>query len=345
MPAEEHLLALQERVVEQLKKANMEGLRAQYLKHAQESLASKQYDQAISTLETAKLDCGESDEITYLLENARRQKKEEQHSQASAAILEKANKRLAQEDLEGALEILKAGAKQVGGAPIEQLLRQTQERLDEVSRRLEAVISRVTALADTDPSQALQLLASQPAGVQQHSQLRAIKAKLDIAAEQQKATQQAITQSLDQRNKRDLRGGLETLETVRRAYGDSPAIAAAIADYKQRQTSIANDMVGESVSKARQALLAKKGQLALEELQRSAEVLEIADANCQTDWNRLAQEAAQLAKVKTGTGNVPIIVQSKGPSTGMIAGIAAAVLVIVGAVLFFTLHGRGNGKR
>ena len=101
--------------------------------------------------------------------------------------------------------------------------------------------------------------------------------------------------------------------------------------------------MSESLVKARQALLAKKGTLALEELQRSADVLDLAEPSLRADWQRLAQEAAQAAKVKVGaTGNIPIIVQAKGPSTGMIAGIAAAVLAVVGGILFFTLHGRQN---
>ena len=342
MPGEERLLALQERVVEQLKLANIEGLRAQYLKHAQESLAARQYDQAISTLESAALDCGESPQITYLLENARAQKTEAERAQASAAVLDAAQKRLAAEDLEGALEILRPAAQRVGGAQINQLLRQTQERLDEVSRRLEAVVTRVSTLGDTDPAQALQLLASQPLSIQQHSRLKTLKAKWEIAAEQQNVTQQAIAQATQLREKRDLRGGLDALEAVRRAYGDSPGITAAIADYKQKQTPIASAMVSESVAKARQALLAKKGPEALQELQRSAEVLELADASCKADWNRLAQEAAQLAKVKVGTGTMPIIVQSNGPSMGMLVGIAAVVLVVVGGLVFYLMRQKAS---
>ena len=342
IPGEEHLLALQERVVDQLKKANLEGLRAQYIKHAQSSLAAKQYDQAISSLESAALDCGESPEITYLLENARAEKKRDEHAHASAAVLEQANKRLAEDDLEGALGILKAGSQSVGGPAIDQLQRQTQERLDEIVRRLDAVVARVTSLADTDPAQALQLIAAQPSGVQQHSALRAVRARLEMAAEQQNATQQAVAQAAELRGKRDLRGGMEALEAVRRAYGDSPAITAAIADYKQQRTAVANEMLGASIAKARQALLAKKGSLALEELQRSAEVREFADPGVRADWDRLAQEAAQAAKAKVGTGNVPIIVQTKGPSTAMIAGIAAVVLVVAG-LLFYLLRGKPSG--
>ncbi|ADW71075.1 serine/threonine-protein kinase [Granulicella tundricola] len=342
IPGEERLLALQERVVDQLKKANLEGLRAQYLKHAQTSLDAAQYDQAISTLETAALDCGETPEITYLLEHARTEKLNKERSQAAAAVLEEAHRKLAAEDLEGAIAVLKPAAQQGGTPAIEQLLRQTQERLDEIGRRMEAVIARVQSLSETDPAQALQLLNSQPAAVQQHSQLKAIRAKIEGRAEQQRAIQASIAQANELLNKRDLRGGLEILEAVRNAYGDSPEITAVVTDYKRRQVPIANAMVGESISQARQAILAKKGPLALEELRKSAEVLAVSDANLQADWNRLAQEAAKVSKARLDTtGSVPIIVQSKGLSS-MLIGILAAVVLIVAGAVFYVIHTRSN---
>jgi serine/threonine protein kinase len=342
MPGEERLLALQERVVDQLKKANLEGLRAQYLKHAQASIDSGQYDQAISTLETAALDCGETPEVTYLLEHARTEKKNKERAQAAAVVIESAQKKLAEEDFEGAISILKP-AQSMQSAAIDTLLRQTQERLDEVARRMEAVIARVQSLSESDPAQALTLLNSQPTAVQQHSKLKAIRVKLDAGIEKQKATQAAFVQAKDLLTKRDLRGGLEALEAVRNAYGDSPDLTAAVADYKQRQIPIANEMVSASIAQARQAILAKKGPQALEELRKSAEVLPIADEPLRADWNRLAQEAAKVAKTRLDTtGTLPILVQSKGPSP-IVIGIIAVVVLVVAGVVFFVVKSKSGG--
>ncbi|WP_263385462.1 serine/threonine protein kinase [Granulicella arctica] len=343
IPGEEGLLLLQERVVEQLKKANLDGLRSQYLKHAQASIDAGQFDQALATLETATLDCGQTPEIVYLMEYARSEKQTRERDKAAAEVLAQAQQKIAAEDLEGAVAILRPAAQQTKNAAVDQLLRQTQERLDEITRRLEAVLTRVQSLSETDPSQALQLLLSQPPAVQQHSKLKAIRAKLDIRAEQQRVTREAIDRAAELQNKRDLRGGMEALESVRQAYGDSPELAVAIQEFTDRRGPIAGQMVSESITSARQAILAKNGKLALEELQKSGSVLDFAESNLQADWKRLAQEASKVAGAKLDTtGTFPIVVQSEGPSTTVIAGIAAAVLIIVGAVVFFALRSNSH---
>ena len=251
MPGEEHLLALQEHVVEQLKRANLEGLRAQYLTHAQASIDAGQFDQAIATLESATLDCGETPETAYLLERARFEKQNQERIQAAATVIEKAQRCIAADDLEGAVAILKPAAQKIGGAAIDQLLRQTQERLDELSRRMEAVLLRVRSLSESDPEQALQLLSSQPPAVQQHSQLKALRSQIEMQAEHRRALREAVAKSDELLASRNLPGGLVALETVQGAYGDSPAVAAAIAAYKQRRVPVATEMVQESITGAR----------------------------------------------------------------------------------------------
>ena len=331
LPGEPRLLALQERVVEQLKKANLAGLRAQYLKHAQDAIDKGQFDQAISTLETAALDCGESPEIAYLAEYARTEKANSEKSAAATAALEQARHLLAKEDLEGAIAVLTPASERTGDAAVEQLLRQTRERLEETARRLEAVVARVQSLSETEPAQALQLLSSQTTAVQQHSQLRALRAKLDAQVERQKAIHAAIEQSKSFEANGNLRGGMEALESVQRAYGSSPELTAAIAGYRQRRERIASDKVRETIAEARQAILNANGPLALDELRKSADVLEFAEPALQADWNRLGTEASRTQPAKTpSTATLPTMVGGKTFNTKLIAGIAAAVLAVAG---------------
>ena len=343
LPNEGRLLALQEQVVDQLKKANLAGLRSQYLKHAQEAIDAGQFDQALTTLETAALDCGESPEIAYLRDHARAEKQDREKNQAVASALDRAKERIAAEDLEGALAILAPAAQQTGNTAVEQLLRQTQDRLDEVTRRLESLVARVRSLSESDPAQALQLIQSQPPEVQQHSQLKDVRVRLDARVEQQRVTREAIQRATALLGKKDLRGGMEALEGVERAYGSSPELAAAMKDYAHRRGPMASEMVGQSVTAARQAILAQNGAGALEELRRSADVLEFADANCQADWNRLAQEAAKTASAKRNTtGTLPIVVQTKGPSMGIVAAVVAVLLIVAGVLIYKVVSGSGG---
>ncbi len=343
LPGEPRLLALQERVVEQLKKANLEGLRSQYLKHAQEAIDSGKLDQAISTLETAALDCGESSEIAYLAEYARTEKASREKSAAAAIAVEQAHKLLAAEDLEGALAVLAPAAERTGDAAVEQLLRQTRERLEETTRRLEAVTARVRSLSDAEPEQALQLLLSQPVAVQQHSQLRTLRTKLDARVERQKAVRLAMEQSAKLEGQGNPRGGLEALESVQRAYGTSPELTTAIAEYGLRRERTASEQVRQSIGDARKAILNMNGPLALEELRKSADVLEFAEPGLQTDWNRLGKEASRTQPVKTAsTASLPAMLQSKGSAGKIITGIAAVVLALVGVFGWVLARGPHN---
>ncbi|HEY0264260.1 MAG TPA: protein kinase [Granulicella sp.] len=339
LPGDEHLLALQERVVDQLKKANLEGLRTQYLKRAQESIDAGQFDQALATLESAVLDCGESPESTYLIEHARSEKQSRDRAQAAADVLARAQQKITDNDLEGAVALLAPAAGQ-GSAAVDQLLRQTQERLDEATRKLEAVIGRLQTLANEDPAQALQLLRSQPAAVQQHSRLKELRSRLEARAEQQRATREAVERSTTLLNKRDLRGATSALGAVRQAYGDSPELAEALNTLTEHRTRLAEQIVTESIAASRQAILDKDGKLALEKLQSAGEVLEFAGGTLEEDWKRLAKEATKVAGAKLDTtGSYPIVVQTKGPSTMLLLGIAAVLLIAVGAG-FFILHNR-----
>ncbi len=345
LPGEPHLLGLQERVVDELKKANLAGLRAQYLKHAQEAIDAGHFDQAISTLETAALDCGESPEITYLAEYARSEKASREKSALAAAALAQVHQLLSTEDLEGAIAVLLPAAERTEDAAVTQLLRQTRERLEETTRRLEAVVARVQSLSETEPGQALQLLSSQTIAVQQHSQIRALRAKLDAQVERRKAIQAAVEQSKSFEASGNLRGGMEALESVQRAYGSSPELTAAVAEYGQRRERIASDKVQQSIAAARQAILNANGPLALDELRKSVDVLEFAEPALQTDWNRLGKEASRTQPEKNkSTATLPAMDSGKRVNKKLIAGIAAAVLLVAGIVGWLLIgSSRGSG--
>ena len=81
MPGEPGLIALEEKVVEQLKKASFEERKLGYLKQAQARIDAKQFDEAEQILESAQIDCGESPDITSLLTYAREQHRKSELAQ------------------------------------------------------------------------------------------------------------------------------------------------------------------------------------------------------------------------------------------------------------------------
>jgi serine/threonine-protein kinase len=191
MPGEPRLIALQEKVLDQVKKANTGELKTQSLKLAQPAIDAKQFDQAIQILETAAIGCGEDPDITSLLNYARAQKQKVEVTQTVANATREALPLIAAGEFEAAIALLQPAALQTRDASIEQLLRQATGSLAELERRIDAVVSRAQAMSETNIDQALQLLSSQPQDVQRHSRVRDLRARLDSSREQERLTAQA----------------------------------------------------------------------------------------------------------------------------------------------------------
>ena len=329
MPGETRLLELQARVVEQLKRSNLEGLRSQHLKQAQTAVDGRNYTEAIRVLETAALDCGESAEVQSLLEYVKSEKLASERREAASKAIREAQELIGLGELEPAIALLRRAAQETGDGAVEQLLRQTQEQFDEVGRRVEAAITRIRELADRDPANALELLQSQPQAIQQHSEMKALRARLDARGEQQRATAEAVRRSSEQLQQGELREGLETLESVRQAYGDSPQIADAIADYPAKRTPIATATLSQAIGEARQALLAREAPRALETLRKVSSAVEFVDAALQADYKRLVDEAAKAAGVKKGATDGLVVVHTSKVSAKLIVSVAATVIVAV----------------
>ena len=193
MPGEPQLIALQEKVLNQIRKTNTEDLKAQALKSAQGAIDAKQFDQAIQVLEAATIEFGESPEIGSLLNYAREQQKKVKRSQAVANATRESLPLIAASKFEAAIALLKPAANETGDASIEQLLRQANSGQAELMRRIDAVISRAQALSETNLDQALQLLSSQPQEIQQHARVSELRATLDTAKANKDPAVQAST--------------------------------------------------------------------------------------------------------------------------------------------------------
>ena len=196
VPGEPRLIALQEKVLEQLKKATAEESKSQSLKQAQAAIDAKQFDQAVHILEAAAIGYANDADITSLLKYAQEQQRRADVGRVVSAATRQAVPLIASGDFEAAIGVLQPVATQTGDASIEQLLRQATAGQTEYNRRVEAVLSRAQALSATSAEQAIQLLASQPQDVQRHARVRELRTKLDASREQGKQSPQEAKPSL-----------------------------------------------------------------------------------------------------------------------------------------------------
>jgi serine/threonine-protein kinase len=345
MPGEPRLIALEEKVVGQLKKASTGERKAQYLKQAQASIDQRQFDEAIQVLESAAIECGEGPDIASMLNYAREQRRKVELGQATANVTREAQTLISAGKFEEAAALLEPLAQETGDASVEQLLRQATGGQADLLRRIDAVLSRAQALAEKNIDQALQLLAGQPSDLQQHPRVRELRARLDAAKEQERLTAEAIRSAADSLQKRDLRSGLNALEAVRGACGDSPRLSSAIADYQSKRAQIANELLTAAMEAAKQAMQQNDQPRAAGALNQAADAAEFADPARQANFKLLIAEAGIVAPKEAAAAASlppapaaavkPVRAKSGFPRALLFAIIAVVLLGGAGAAYWF----------
>lgn len=337
VPGDENLVQFKSMLEYQLKQIKKDELQAQYLRRAHTAIDSGEFDEAIRTLESGLIDCGETHELTSLLDFARKEQQSRLRQRQIASVRDEAQTLMRSGQYEAAIRKLEPAVTSTRDSSLKTLLDQARGTLREAAQRVESVLARTQALAVTDLRGALRLLESQPPEILALTQVSNLRQDIGRKIEVESAIQDAITRSDEALAKKDLHGGMDALESVRRAYGESPALTQAVTSYEARRRPAANAMFASAIEGARKALLRNEATAALEELRRPANFLEFADAQVQADWKRLVEEATKAAGVKSrsGTESLPIIVQAK-PRTGLYISIGLiAVAVIAGLVMLF----------
>lgn len=331
IPGDTRLIALEEKVAEQVKRATTGERKAQYLKQAQAAIDQKQFDQAVQILETASIEYADVPEIGSLLTYAREQKRKIEVSQSAANATHEAQALIAAGNFDAAIALLQRVASETGDASVEQLLRQATASLAELNRRIDALVSRTQSMGESNVEQALQLLSSQPQEIQQHPRVRELRARLDASNERERQIGEAVRDANDALKNKDLRGGLSRLEAAQSAYGDSPRIASAIAEYKTGRAKVANELVTAAIESAKQAIQQNDRPRAADALGRVADAAEFSDAGLQASVKRIAKEAGAAPpkpQVQVVAATVPVVAKS-GSSHGLL--IAVVVILLLGA--------------
>jgi serine/threonine-protein kinase len=348
MPGEPRLIALEGKVVEQLKKANAGELKLQYLKRAQACIDAKQFGQASQILESAAIECGESPEITSLLTYAQEQRRSAELGQKAANATRDAQPLMAVGEFEAAIALLQPIAAETNDPSVEQLLRQATSNQAELVRRVDAVVARGVALSEKDIEKAAEFLISQPQDIQKNPRVREFSARLNSAIQREQSITRAIEIAIAALQRRDLRNGLDELESAQRTLGDAPRLSTAITEYKSKRTQIANQLLNAAVESATQAIQAGDRPRAAESLTAVADAAEFADSGLQANVKRLAKDAGAPPPQKRVAGQkAPAVQQStvavtakakSGLPIGLLIGALAVVLLAAAGAAYWFLR-------
>jgi eukaryotic-like serine/threonine-protein kinase len=356
LPGEERLLALEDSLRKRLKNLQAEEVRGRYLREAQEAIDRSQFEAAIGILESYQLEFSDATGVNELLDFAKGELAQQRRRERIASCAVQAKSLIQEERIDEAIRLLEPVCTETADSSLSRLLDEARSQQAEAARKLEALGTRVARLRENGQlDEAIALLQSSPAAAVKGTQLNAILTELRAQNTRKQAIVAAIGTASQALEKMDFHAGMEALQSVRRAYGDSEDLSRVIGDYEARRTSIASEALGKSMETARAALLGNEPTAALKELQSSAGLVEFAAASQQADWRRLRAEAAKPpvrrttgtidtemtpAVIGEGPGVVETAPRRKVPMMALAGGGVAVAVVLV--VVFWLVIGKGH---
>jgi serine/threonine-protein kinase len=348
MPGEERLVAYEAALRRELESSRSEQLRESTVLKARELMAAEKLDQAIDVLETYQTEFGQHADIDGLLAFARGELATRTQAEAVSKCISEARALMRDGRLDQAVTILQSGLEQTSDNTLSLLLEEVRQQQATQSRKLEALNKRVAGARSRGAfDEAIRLVQEQLAATPGDGGLQTLLAELQAEFKRQEVTRQAIQAAMEAADKNDFASGLQAVQAVSHAYGDSPELARAVHDIEQKRSSYAREMVGQSIDSARAALLKKDPKEALESLKGSTSLLEYADAQKQEDWKRLGQAVKKALQESGATGShgafdrqLDEIAQAKPRRlpTWALGGAAAVVVAAVSTVVVLQLR-------
>jgi serine/threonine protein kinase len=346
MPGEPRLLALQEKVTEQIKKGNAQEQKSSSLKRAQAAIDSMQFEQAVQILQNAAIGCGEDPEILSLLAYAQEQKRRVELSEVVAKAAREAQSLIEAGAFEKAVALLQPVFSATRDTSVKQLLNEATNGLAELNRQVEALVSRAKALSESRGGldEAINLLKQQLESTPKSASVKTLLGTLQAKQEQEQLITLQIRAAGEAAQRRDFSGGLQKLETARLAYGESAELAQAKQAVEAERSFYAQDLIGQSIKSAQTALLNRDFQGALEALKSVTKWMEFAEPQQKAEWQRIAESVKealqQSGTAETGSNalddellQIAATKPRKKPVWAIVAG-CLAMAMIVGVVIW-----------
>jgi eukaryotic-like serine/threonine-protein kinase len=347
MPGEERLVSYERTLRQEYDAHRVEKQLGDTLRKARDLISERQFEKAISILESYQLESGNQTDVGDLLAFARNELAGKQRRSLVERTATEARSLMREERLDEAVRLLEPAIRDSGDATLSRLLEEVREQQAVVTRKLEVVQKRVTLLRERgELDEAVQVLQEYLAAAPKNPLIHELLTALSAERQQKQANQQAIAAARRATERHEFPAALESLQAVVHAYGDSPELTQEMQRVEAARSSFATDVLSRSIDVARAALLKNDADGALTALKGASEMVEFADPVKQADWKRIAQSAKkalqQPASATTvgadfigAIGDAPVAAKSR---TGLMVGVAGAVVVVIAVVAFVFLR-------
>ena len=337
MPGEERLVSYERTLRQEYDAHRVEQQLGSTLRKARDLISERQFEKAITFLESYQLESGNQADVGDLLTFARNELAGQQRRTLVERTATEARSLIREERLDEAIRLLEPASRDSGDATLARLLEEAREQQAAVARKLEVVQKRVTLLRERgELDEAVQVLQEYLAATPNNPRVQELLTALLAEREHRQVTQQAIANARRATERREFPAAFESLRAVVLAYGESAEMTGEVQRIEAARAAFATEVVSRSIEAARAALLKNDADGALTALKGSGEMMEFADAAKQADWKRMAQsakKALQQPAAATSAGADFIGAIGDAPPaksrTPLILGVSAAFVVVI----------------
>ncbi len=290
-PTEAALLSMVTVVRENLEQERIEARKNEYIQQAKEALRAKDFEQAISVLETAHAEL-HVPEIEDLLQFAKDEAASFRRRQAVDAAAHEAHRMLAAEQYEDAIKFLEGLLQEVTDEELEILLADAKRQLAEFNRRVNDALNTADRLLRVERViEAVRYLESQVDTCGKSAEFCAMLERARNEQERMRAIAAAVQSARTALANQDFDGASHAIESCRKNVGDHPDLSRIAADIDAQRRDAATKAVAKAVADSRMLLLGRSYQSAIELLDSMANHADLVPQDVRDRYEALRDEA------------------------------------------------------
>ena len=228
VPNEARLTAYLKTVQEAQQQAAVESLRREAIRKAGALIREKKFREAITALEGALAQAGESPEILEVLQFAREQQSEQQEEARIQQVLTRAQDELREQNFGEALRILEQARRESSSADFEALLASAGEQQQQFEQqRVEVIQQARRSLEGGEPAAALALLEAAPKACFKNEEFRQLHAQCRTGLDRAAAIRDAAAEVEKAAAEGSLDSAQKLLQQVLETYPNEAVLLAA----------------------------------------------------------------------------------------------------------------------
>jgi serine/threonine-protein kinase len=281
-PNEPSLVSSLNAIRQTLELERIEAHKNTFLQNARASIRNKQFDEAVSILESYPAD-HYAPEIADLLQFARDEATAAKKQQRIQAAVDQAQTLMAADQYEKAIEFLTTLPHEDIEEELQVLLAEARRYVEEFQQRTKDVREALARLTKSDRfAEAVRYIEAQPTKVRETAEIRQALEMVRTAQARSAAIHEAVERIRALINRQEFDAATAEVERSRAQYADSPELSLIAGELDARKREVAFATVKKAVSDARTLLLAHSYLTALELLDGVEPLLELVPEDLQT---------------------------------------------------------------